>query len=226
MTQRTVNFSDKSLFNPAFKINNVNVALLGQLNSMLQASGVNIGMGGQDDLGKRITIMEQDAADWTLAANGTLFGGIYQAVQVDSAATAANVGVGKAAFIKETATGGAAGSGAQGYVVTDESHADATSLMAGIFLNSITPGNFGFIQVHGKVNLLFRAVLSQAGAVGGLVLLAGLGTGVFDTIVAPGAFPAGAITSSNYGLVVGLQLAAAANAGTSAVHLTRLFGRY
>jgi len=178
------NFSDKSLFNPGnVFLNNVNVAAIGQINSLLQAAGVTIGMGGQDDIGKRIVLADVDGPDWSLASVGTLFGGIYQLVQVDSAATGANIFTGAAAFLLDTAAGGAANSGSNNYVVTDSAHALGTSHCVGVFLNAITPGNFGFIQISGKASVLYGAAIASA-SLAATVLAASATAGAFDNVVA------------------------------------------
>ena len=220
MTQRAVNFTDKSLFNPAFKLNNVNVATLGQINALLAASGVVMGMGGQDDLGKRLTIMDQDAADWSLAATGTLFGGIYQAVQVDSGATAANIFPGAAAYLLDTATGGGNNSGSQGYVVTDQAHALATNLGCGVFLNAITPGNFGFIQISGKATVKYTAAPASLVA-GCLVVFKGVTAGTFDTIL-----DATAITGALLSAVIGNSIQAPVANTLGTIFIKTLLGRY
>lgn len=212
------NFSDKSMFNAGFKLNNINVAQLGQLNSLLQAAGVSINMGGFDDLGKRIVIGDVDAADWSLAANGTLFGGIYQAVQVDSAATGANIFQGAAAYLLDTAAGGGANSGGQGYVVTDSAHAISTGQVCGVFLNPITPGQFGFIQISGKATVKYTAAVTSA-SVSSSVVSGGATAGTWDAIVA-------AITGITMATVVGVPIQAPANGALATVFLKYLLGRF
>jgi len=224
------NFTDKSFWNVATNdLNNTNVATLGELNSVIQALVVSGGAvplyGSQGDLGKRVCFAESDlvplASSQYLLSTGTAeFGGIYQAVQVDSGATAANVAAGKAAFVLETATGGSAGSGALGYVVTDEAHALALTLIGGVYLNSITPGNFGFIQVHGKANVLFNAAITDT-TIGDTVVVKGAGDGTFDALAG-----ATAATNLTVGKTIGYALIAPVAANLKIVQMTRMIGRY
>lgn len=225
-----LNFVDKSIWNAATNlINNTNVATIGELNTVIQAlagAGFAPLYGSQQDLGKRMCLPEFDlvpqASSKYLLSTGTAeFGGIYQAIQVDSGATAANVAAGKAAFVLETATGGAAGSGALGYVVTDEAHALALTLLGGVFLNSITPGNFGFVQVHGKANVLYNAAVTDPGVVGDSVVVKGAGDGTFDALAL-----ATATTNLTMGKNIGYALVGAVAGQLKTVQMTRLIGRY
>lgn len=202
-----INFTDKSLWNVANPaINNVNVATLGEINSVLNAAGVTVNYGSQGDLGKRIVFTEAEVANYTYATNGTLYGGIYQAVLVDSGATAANVARGKVAFLKV--------SGASTYSVTDQANADSVNLVAGVFLNSITPGNYGIIQVAGKVSVKVTTVTSHA--LGVALVVGATGDGTVDVATAP--------TVNN---MIGNALVDPATTGTIYAAQTKfLFGRY
>lgn len=223
------NFTDKSFWNAATNfLNNTNVATLGELNTVIQALGGNVvpQYGSQGDLGKRCVFTEGDltpiaASKFLLSTATALFGGIYQAIQVDTAATAANVAAGKAAFILDTAAGGAANSGALGYVVTDEAHALALTLIAGVFLNSITPGNFGFIQVHGKAVVLYNGALTDPGVVGDSVVVKGAGDGTFDALAL-----ATATTNLTMGKNIGFAIQASVISSLKTVQMRGLLGRY
>jgi hypothetical protein len=218
MSLITKNFTDKSLWNPGFKINNVNVATVGQVNSMLQAAGVVVGMGGQDDVGKRLCIADIDGPDWSLASIGTLFGGIYQLVLVDSGATAANIFTGAAAYFLDTQTGGGANSGSNNYVVTDSAHAVSPGDVCGVFLNPITPGQWGFIQISGKATVKYTAAVTSASQSASTVS-GGATAGTFDNIIA-------AITGITLPTVVGTPIAVPANGALGTVFLRYLLGRY
>lgn len=222
------NFTDKSFWNSATTfLNNTNVATLGELNTVIQALGGSVipQYGSQDDLGKRCMFFERDlqpasASKFVVSTAQQLFGGVYQAVKVDTAATAANVAAGKAAFILDTQAGGTAGSGALNYVVTDEAHALALTLIAGVFLNSITPGNFGFIQVHGKVDVLYNGVVTDL-TVGDPVVVKGAGDGTFDALAL-----ATAATDLTVGKTIGYAIIAPAAGTQKAVMMNWLRGRY
>lgn len=214
-------FSEKSMWlQGTLAVNNVNVASLGQLNSLLQAAGVTVPYGFLDDLGKRIILSDAEAAAFSLTTTGTLFGGAYQLVQVDTGATGANIGVGKAAYLLDTATGGAANSGSQGYVVTDSANALATNLGVGVFLNTITPGNFGFIQMSGKATVLYTAAPASLVA-GCAVVFKGVTAGTFDTIL-----DATAITGALMSAWVGNSIQAPVANQLKTIMMKTLLGRY
>ena len=145
------------------------------------------------NVGKVIEISDLMAASLTAPGTATsnqLFGGAYQWVQVDSAATAANVAPNLAAFIKWPTVA------TDAIVVTDEAHATAESLPAGVFIQTITPGQYGFIFVGaGKVNVAFKTPLTTAGAVGNTVNVGG-GSGTFDS------FSATAVNNQSLGIAV------------------------
>lgn len=209
-----INLSDKSLWNVQgsnYGINNINVATLGELNAIMAAAGATIAYGSQDDLGKRVAISEAGAPSYTYTPNGTLYGGVYQMVQLSSAATAGNVAVGLVAYMLA--------SGASGYVVTDEAHADSTALFAGIFLNTVTPGNYCAICVGGKVNAAFKNPITNGAPAIGDNVVAGGGTGHVDD--------ASAQTVAPTGLAIGKAVAAPASGVTSIIRIHDAFiGRY
>lgn len=209
-----INFSDKSLWNvqAAGGINNVNVSTLGELNQIMLAAGAVIPYGSQGDLGKRLVVTEAEAASLSYTTTGTLYGGIYQPVQVSSAATAANVARGKAAFLLD--------SGASGYVVTDYAHADILSGVVGVFLNSVTPGNYGFVQVHGKASCLFGATLTDTSANDAVVVNLANADGTFDALATT------AITALLLGKWIGQCIVAPTASTISTVFLKALMGRY
>jgi len=200
------------------------VSSIGEINSLLSGAGI-IPYGSQQDTGKRIVLTENDlqgpqAAQFVNTTIGQVYGGIFQVVVVDTAATASNVAVGKAAFLLDTQAGGGANSGALNYVVTDEAHAASTSHICGVFLNSITPGNFGVIQVHGKANVLYDNVLTSTLVAGSSVILKGGGLGTWDITIAT------ALTTANIGLYIGHPLEAGAINTLKRAYLRGIFGRY
>lgn len=79
---------------------------------------------------------------------GTLFEGIYKYVQFLSTSTAANAR-GQVVFWNNRSQ----------YIVTPDAAVGNLGKVAGICLNVVTKGNWGFIQVAGKASLLFKASL-------------------------------------------------------------------
>lgn len=154
------------------------------------------------------------------AGASQLFGGAYQFVKVDSGATASNVQTGRLAFYKLD-PGGTAGvqpeAGWAGMVVTDQANADAATLWAGVFINPITPGNWGFIFVGGgRVDVQYAASFTNGtGAIGDVVGVKASGTGLVDDIsaVATGAWS---------GYSVGIAVTAPVVNGMSAIYMPNI----
>ena len=223
-----INFTDKSLWNVAGSsaINACNVSTIGEINSLLATAGVPVNYGSQQDLGKRVVITDAEFASkpqWYNTSNGTLYGGVFQAVYIDPGATVANLTVGKIAYIKSNTNSLGVDTGDQVYAVTDSAHADSTSLIAGICLTpTVTAGNYTIIQVHGKASVQFTATLTATGSIGATVVAGGATAGTADVPT-----QSGNPTYANIMLILGTVIqAAAANATISPVQLWRLFGRY
>lgn len=178
------NFADKSLWNIALAnggLNAINVPNLGVINTDTRLPAISYG--SLEDLGKRIWVEAPNISLVTATANGTLFGGYYQLVTVDSGATAGNVAVGKVAYVKNTAAGNTA------FTVTSEDIATgASSEVAGMFLNSITPGNIGAICIGGKVNVKLKNPITNGTAAEGDALFAGGGSGTVDDLTLASVF--------------------------------------
>ena len=165
------------------------------------------------NVGKQIEIGTTLAQISTNPAGANqLFEGAYQWIQVDSGATAANVQPGLAAFIKLD-PGGTAGvepqNGWQNMTVTDQSHADSINLWAGVFIEAIPPGNYGFIFVGaGRVETTFTTTTGTT--IGSIVNIGATGNGTFDTI---------ASTGNLLGTSVGIAVTAPVTGGTSAIYI-------
>lgn len=101
---------------------------------------------------------------------GTLYSGLYKLVRTASGSTAAPAR-GKACFWDTSVADDLM------QVTPDESGAQGVGLFAGFYLNSLTKGNYGFIQIAGKCTGKFRAVLTGVAANGQPVFLAGAGAG-------------------------------------------------
>lgn len=168
--------------------------------------------------GKVIEIGDPQAAALTNPATANqLFGGAYQWVQVDSGATAANVAAGRIAFFKLD-PGGTAGlqpeTGYTNMVVTSQDQADSNNLWAGVFLNSITPGNWGFIFVGaGRVEATYASSVTVGGpAIGDVVGVKASGAGLWDDISATVLGP----------LALGIAVVTPVANGTSAVYMPNI----
>ena len=207
-----VNYTDKSIWNvltPGNGLNNVNVTNVGAINSIMAANGAVINYRSQSDLGKRICFTNAEIATYTYTPNGTLYGGVYQLVQVDSGATAASIGTGLLAYLQFAKR--------STYTVTDVSHADATSEVAGVFLNTITPGNYGFIFVgNGYVTGSFKASIANGSPAAGDNVVAGAASGFMDD--------AAAQTVAPTGLFVGRAVTAPASSTKSVIYIDHQLG--
>jgi hypothetical protein len=208
-------------------------------------------------IGDAIDLDDFGAAQLSSPTYGTLFNGRYRRIQVDANATAANVAVGKAAYVVPgysvlailIATAGSgqtpgvyqvAGSGGGGtgaviqvvispagtllaaptvvtagsgytsiptftlvtggtpgtvqaqmvvntYIVTSTDKTGVnTSQGRGVFLNSITPGNYGWIQENGIATVLQAATVTSA-TVGAIVTPVAAGNGTFQATAATAA---------------------------------------
>src|ERR1700680_1440751 len=154
------------------------------------------------------------------AGANQLFEGAYQWIQVDSGATAANVQPGLAAFIKLEVGGAGSGTepenGWQNMTVTDQSHADSINLIAGVFIEAIPPGNYGFIFVGaGRVEVTYRGTLSNAGTLGDQIGVFTGGNGLFDDLGATSSVPT----------VMGTAVTAPIANGTSAIYIRDIYYR-
>jgi hypothetical protein len=112
--------------------------------------------------GDRIVLDDVTALALSDTAVGTLWGGVYMYVGTLATATAAPA-IGTIAFWRSNELPGGA---TQSYVATSDA-APTTAIpvyIAGIFINAITKGNFGWIQVAGTANVLPDSALTAATA--------------------------------------------------------------
>ena len=115
-------------------------------------------------LGKIIFLTDAQASVLSYTTTGTLRGGFYQYVQFLSTATASNV-KGQLVFWSNTAN----------FVVTPDSSAGTLGLVAGVTLNAVTKGNYGWIQIGGLASVLYQATVSDAST--GNIVIVGQTTG-------------------------------------------------
>ncbi len=165
-------------------------------------------------IGKQIEIGTQQAKTFTNpAAANQLFEGAYQWIHVDSGAMAAYVQPGRAAFMKLDPGGTVGTEPMQGFVnftTTSQDQADADALWAGVFIEAITPGNYGFIFVGGgRVEVNYAAALTAGQAIGDQIGVKNGNNGLFDDIQA---------TTTN-ALTVGIAVTAPVVNGTSAIYM-------
>lgn len=152
---------------------------------------------------KRMT--KAQARQLSDTAIGTLWAGIYQYVQLLSTATQAAV-LGNACFWK-TAAQFEAG------IVSSDGGATVEGRFAGVFINVITAGYFGWIQTEGEASCAFKASVSDT--TDGNAVRVTTTTFTFDSV-------ADATANATYGTskgVVGTALEAAASSTVSKVLL-------
>lgn len=147
---------------------------------------------------------------------GTLFAGEYQYVRFAAGATAAPAR-GLICFWDTSVAENL-------YQVTND-EPTGVSLIAGICLNAVTKGNYGWIQVCGLATVKARAALTKAGAVGDLMLAAAAGAGA-DVATMDNQLDATALTSVLVRHLIGIAQAAPANGALSTVHLKHLCERF
>jgi hypothetical protein len=142
-------------------------------------TGMSQNYGGLE-VGDYFDLTDSEALMLSNTSIGTLYGGRYQRVLVDSGATATNVQIGKLAYLKTIgALEGPSPSSSQGTLstVTDIAHALASDLFMGVFLSSVTPGQYGFIQTSGRATVYGKSSLTNgAPAVGDILTAGALGT--------------------------------------------------
>ena len=143
-------------------LNSVNDATLGgQLTSM----PTGFTQYQQNVPGDRIILDDTTAAALSNATT-TLFGGIYMYVNVTWTTQAAASGA--IAFFTGASVSAAA---TNLYQVNGDAQATTTlpAMIAGIFLNAVTKGNWGWIQVAGVANVLMDSTISST-VLGSLVI--------------------------------------------------------
>lgn len=129
---------------------------------------------------------------------GILYCGRYRRIQVDSGATASNVKTGTIGVMPSQAAAGIDVGNIGGAlpvtmnVVTsfDKSIGGGNKLVRPVvFLNSITPGNFGWVQELGVAGVLGRAALtsgSGTAAIGDIITVSGSNDGTVDDLAQGG----------------------------------------
>lgn len=117
-----------------------------------------------------ITMAEAKALSYT--TNGTLYAGRYRRVQVDSGATAGNVKTGTIGLMASPAAIGIDLGGKLPLsmnVVTSYDQGVNAGLRPVVFLNTVTPGNFCFVQELGVATVLGKTSLTATPTIGDLI---------------------------------------------------------
>lgn len=127
--------------------------VIGQPNASVSGLPV-IGYDGQ--LGKRYVatgvttgVAYSEATRLSNTSVGTLYGGVYQYVQVPSTATATPA-IGNIAFWTDPTK------------MTVNADATAAAVQMGIFINAITKGDYGWVQIGGLASVLFKSSITKA----------------------------------------------------------------
>lgn len=132
----------------ALYLNDVNdpaagVPLASPSGSIVQAYG------GQ--IGAKLTIGPGEATRLSDSAVGTLFEGVYQYVQFLGSMTATPTR-GMICFWSDRAN----------KVITCDVTAATQGKIAGVVLNSVTKGNWGFIQISGSASVQFKSTITKS----------------------------------------------------------------
>lgn len=141
-------------------------------------TGLPVNAGGLNQ-GDYFDLTNKEAAALSYTTTGLLYEGRYRRVQVDSGATAANVKTGTIGLMPSLAAviadGDPAGKPTVNIVTSyDQGIGLATNVRPVVFLNTITPGNFGFVQELGLATVLGKNPLSSSGtiAIGDIIVSA------------------------------------------------------
>lgn len=131
--------------------------------------------GGNLVPGDYFDLTNPEANQLSNSVTGVLYAGRYRWVQVDSGATAANVKTGTIGLMPSlVASSPLTSLGTRNpamNVVTsyDQGIGLATNVRPVVFLNAITPGNWGFVQELGVANVLGAASLTGTPAIGVII---------------------------------------------------------
>ncbi len=124
-------------------------------------------------LGGFYYLSQAEASSRYGALAAPLYSGLYQYVQVVATSSAPARGLAACYSVLPTSYTNSL----QNYIVTATNTAENQSFFAGIFLNAITPGNFGWIQVAGVATVQYKA--GATGAIGDMISLDATPTNTF-----------------------------------------------
>lgn len=114
--------------------------------------------------GDYFDLTNAEALQLSRTATATLYGGRYRYVKVDSGATAANVKTGTIGLMPSLAAigNGTSVASPSENVVTSYDQGIFAGMRPVVFLNVITPGNYGFVQELGIATVLGTTTLQKA----------------------------------------------------------------
>lgn len=143
-----------------------------------QYTGYPYNAGGLN-LGDYFDLTSQEAFRNCKPSVATLYCGRYRRIQVDSGATAANVKTGTIGLLASQAAasidigniGGALPVSMNIVTSFDKGIGSSTTVRPVVFLNSITPGNFGWVQELGVASVLGKATLTDTTPLAGDVVI-------------------------------------------------------
>jgi hypothetical protein len=163
-------------------------------------------------LGKKGHMSQDEAYNRYNGQSPQLYGGVYQYVQFYLSSTAANA-QGQVVFWRPASTTLSA-AGLESFIVTPDAPT-VPSMIAGITLNAVTKGNYGWIQIAGLATVKFCAAISKTTpVVGDLVVLDLTPTDTADVLA-----DATGITSVQARVIIGKAYDAPVSAGLKRVLL-------
>lgn len=127
------------------------------------------------NVGDYFDLTEAEANQLSYTTTGTLHAGRYRFIQVDSAATAANVKTGTVGLQLALTNGPNVITSLDKGLGGGATPVTSGKVRAVVFLSTITPGNYGFVQEAGDANILFGTTAS--GTAGTPVYAAATGVG-------------------------------------------------
>jgi hypothetical protein len=185
---------------------------LDKINDAYIGSGSSTGTGSDPypgQLGAFMELTEAEAAAMSSSSSLTFLSGIYQYVKFISTSTD-TVAAGQVVLWSAPGT----------YVVTpDASGVGVMGFWAGIALCAVTKGQYGWIQVAGRANVLFKGSLTAATpAIGDVVIVdqSGTTTGLFGDVPTQSSF---ATTYQLFKSILGVAETAPAASTKSVVQL-------
>lgn len=206
----------QAVFLSAKFLNDINDSTSGGVTVSLP-SGAPVPQVSQTFAGDKIVLDDATALALSDTAIGTLFGGIYMYVGTLSTATASPAR-GTCAFYRAADLPTAV---SNLYQVTSDVNASTTvpTLVAGVFINAVTKGNFGWIQISGVCMCLFDSAITAA-AVGNPVTPKNTAAvaSTFDVGTALAATTAGAVIAAS---LVGIAIVLPVVSTVTAVLWTR-----